>query len=336
MKLSIVIVNWNSRDYVRECVKSIRATCGGIMPQVVVVDGGSFDGCAEMIAADFPEVDFVQSQENIGFGRSNNLGFQSATGDAVLLLNPDTELRPAALDALIAALEGEPHAGMIGARLLNTDGSLQLSSVQHLPTPFRTAVTDCDWSRRRWWRLKGPGENGGPVEVEAVSGACMLLRSEVFRALGGFDPRYFMYAEDMDLCFRVRKMGLKVYHAPKSVIVHHGGGSSKTQVSLFSVVMMREALAVYMRLNLGRTREAAYRMLIGAVAVPRLALLSIGWVLARPASRPARLASLRKWWAALRWSLGLEKWAAAKFGPAEPHPLAEPAVSGSLAHDSTR
>ena len=336
MKLSIVIVNWNSRDYVRECIKSVRATCGGAMPQVVVVDGGSFDGCGEMLAADFPEVEFVQSPENIGFGRSNNLGFEAVTGEAVLLLNPDTELRPGAVAALVDALERQPQAGLIGARLLNTDGSLQLSSVQHLPTPWRNAVTDCDWVRRRWWRREGPRENGEPVEVEAVSGACMLLRSAVFRSLGGFDPRYFMYAEDMDLCFRVRKMGLKVYHQPKSVIVHHGGGSSKTQVSLFSAVMMREALSVYMRLNLGRGHEVLYRMLIGAVAIPRLALLTPGWLVAPPASRPVRLASLRKWWAALRWSLGLESWAAGKFGNPPPGPSAELGIASSLAGDSSR
>jgi GT2 family glycosyltransferase len=336
MKLSIVIVNWNSCDYVRECLKSIRATCDGTMPQVVVVDGGSFDGCAEMIIAEFPDVEFVQSQENIGFGRSNNLGFESAAGEMVLLLNPDTELRPGALEALTAALENQPQAGLIGARLLNTDGTLQLSAVQHLPTPFRSAVTDCDWARRRWWRLRGPRENGPPVEVEAVSGACMLLRSEVFRSLGGFDSRYFMYAEDMDLCCRVRRMGLRVYHAPQSVIVHHGGGSSRTQVSLFSVVMMREALAVYMRLNLGRAQEALYRMLTGLVALPRLALLAAAWLVARPGSRPLRLASLRKWLAALRWSLGLEKWAGEKFGHVPPRRPAESAIAAPLAGDPSR
>ena len=106
MKLSILIVNWNSKDYMRECLHSISGTCGHLSPQVVVVDGGSFDGCAEMLAAEFPEVEFVQSPENIGFGRSNNLGFERVTGEALLLLNPDTELQPGAVDALLTALRG--------------------------------------------------------------------------------------------------------------------------------------------------------------------------------------------------------------------------------------
>lgn len=312
MKLSILIVNWKSKDYLRECLLSIQSTRDALAPQIVVVDGGSFDGCAEMVAREFPEVDFVQSQANIGFGRSNNLGFQRVTGEAVLLLNPDTELSPRALNEMMAGLLDLPDAGLIGARLLNSDGSLQLSSVHSLPTPWNAAV-DSDCLRQRWWRVKGPALGSQPMEVEAVSGACMMLRSEVFRRLGGFDPRYFMYAEDMDLCLKVCRSGLKIYHVSRAVVVHHGGGSSKTQFSRFSVVMIREAIGVYFRSNFGRFQAGQYRLLMGGAAAARILALLFTWLVAGKANRNARWVSILKWWAVVRWSLGLEGWAAERF-----------------------
>lgn len=312
MKLSILIVNWNSKDYLRECLLSIRRTCGGLSPQVVVVDGGSFDGCAEMLTQEFPEVDFIQSPENIGFGRSNNLGFGKVTGDALLLLNPDTELRPGALEVLLENLRYLPEAGLIGARLLNSDESLQLSSVHLLPTAWNIAL-DSEWVRRRWWRRKGPPPSAEALEVEAVSGACMMLRSEAFRRLGGFDPRYFMYAEDMDLCFQVRQSGLKIYHAPRARVLHHGGGSSHAQFSKFSTVMVREALRVYILSNHGRFHGWVYRLLMAISAGLRVLFLLVCWLFAAGESRAAKWISILKWWTALRWSLGLEGWAKSRF-----------------------
>lgn len=309
MKLSILIVNWNSRELLRSCLLSIRATHDGLDPQVIVVDGGSFDGCGEMLARGFPEVEFVQCPDNIGFGRANNLGFSKVAGETLLLLNPDTELRPGALAALLGALESMPGTGLVGARLLDSDGGNQLTSIHPAPTPWNCAV-DCDWIRRRWWRIKGPGPDSPPVEVEAVSGACMMLRSELFRRLGGFDPRYFMYAEDMDLCHRIRQAGWAIRHVPGAVVVHHGGGSSATRFNGFSTVMLREALSAYMRTNLGGTHALLHRMLTAASAVTRIPLLACACTLGGAPRRGRRALAIRKWWTVLRWSLGLEGWAA--------------------------
>ena len=312
MKLSILIVNWNSKDYLRDCLDSIRKTCAHLTPQVIVVDGGSFDGCDVMIAADFPEVEFVQSQDNIGFGRSNNLGFERVTGDALLLLNPDTELRPLAVDVLLAELERNPQAGLIGARLLNSDGSLQLTAVHPLPTPWNVAF-DSDWLRRRWWICNGRREASESFEVEAISGACMMTRADYFRRLEGLDPRFFMYSEDMDLCFRVSKMGFQIRYAPGSEIVHHGGGSSKTCFNRFSVIMIREALGIYMRTNLGFWQMALYRFLMGFSATLRLLVLIVAWVFVGTAKRQIFKKSILKWWSVLRWSMGAEAWARGLF-----------------------
>jgi len=309
MKLSILIVNWNSKDYLRACLESIRRTCADLSPQVVVVDGGSFDGCAEMLAADFPEVEFVQSQDNIGFGRSNNLGFQRVTGEALLLLNPDTELQPGAVDALLAGLQQVPDAGLLGARLLNMDGGLQFAAVHPLPTPWNAAM-DSDWLRHRWWNRKGRLSATASFEVEAISGACMMMRAGTFCELGGFDPRYFMYAEDMDLCFRIHKSGLRVFHVPQAVVIHHGGGSSSTHFSKFAEVMIREALDFYFRSNHGRIHSCLYRVLIFLSAVSRITTRWLRGLGAHGQARASGRASILKWWTLLRWSIGLERWAA--------------------------
>jgi len=313
MKLSILIVNWNSKDYLRQCLDSIRRTCDPCATQVVVVDGGSFDGCAEMLAHEYPEVGFVQSPENIGFGRSNNLGFCKVTGEALLLLNPDTELRPGAVAVLLENLMLLPMAGLIGARLLNADESLQLTSVHPLPTPWNVAL-DSAWMRRRWWRRSGPAAGAAAQEVAAVSGACMMLRAETFRRLGGFDPQYFMYAEDMDLCCKIRRGGMRIYHAPQAEVIHHGGCSSRGQFSKFPVVMIREALRVYMLSNHGRFHAAMYQFLMAISATLRLLALASSWLPASASTRAARRLSMLKWWTVLRWSLGMEGWAKSRFG----------------------
>jgi GT2 family glycosyltransferase len=314
MKLSILIVNWNSKDYVRKCLESLRNDTLNAAPQIVVVDGGSFDGCAGMIAAEFPEVEFVQSPDNIGFGRCNNLGFNLVKGEFVLLLNPDTEVFPGAIERLMETLERHPDAGIVGARLLNPDGSLQEASIHPLPTPLNTAL-DTDRRRKRWWARHGLAGDGGPMVVEAVSGACMLMRSKLFRQLGGFNPVYFMYAEDMDLCLKVHRTGLRVYHVPTALVTHHGGGSSRTRFSKFATVMIREAVDVYMRENHGVATSLRYRFLMAISAVARIALLAPGWAVGSRESRLARKTSITKWWAVLRWAFGKESWAREHFLP---------------------
>ncbi len=308
--LSILIVNWNSKEYLRKCLRRIRETCADLSPQIIVVDSASFDGCGEMLAAEFPEVEFIQCSENLGFGGANNLGFQRARGEYLLLLNPDTELCPNAVTRLIEALRSVPRAGVAAPRLLNSDGSLQTSCVQALPTPWNQAA-DCDLARQLFPRLKLWGtweafRSRDPVEVEAASGACLLMRADTFRKVGGFSPEYFMYGEDMDLCARVRQNGLKVCHVPAAVVVHHGGGSSNQGFSRLSVVCLRDSVHRFIRTHQGPIAAAFYRGLMAVTAAVRLAVCAPVWLCSRRASRPVGSHTLRKWAAILRWSIGLE------------------------------
>lgn len=307
--LSVLIVNWKSTAYLRRCLQTIRSTCGDLALQIVVVDGGSFDGCGEMLAAEFPDVEFVQSRENIGFGRSNNLGFERVAGDVLLLLNPDTELKPDAVRILLQELQSHPDAGILGPKLLNSDGSLQTSCVQSLPTPWNQAL-DSEFLRRifpgsRMWGVAEAFRASGPVAVEAVSGACMMLRSDVFRQVHGFSSEFFMYGEDMDLCAKVRRLGMAVYHVPGAEVFHHGSGSARTQDSQFNSVMTRVAVETYMRLNHGAATAHAYRALQGVSSLVRMALLLFAVVLLPGERRSAAAASLRKWYGVLKWVLGI-------------------------------
>lgn len=312
MSLSVLIVNWNSRDYLRKCLQAIRVTSADLVTQVVVVDGGSFDGCDEMLAAEFPHVEFVQSPDNIGFGRSNNLGFQRVTGDFLLLLNPDTELKPDALRAMHVQLCELPQAGLLGPRLLNSDGTLQTSCVQAQPTPWNQFL-DLNFLRRRFpqWSLWGNREAftaRQPVSVEAVSGACMLLHSDTFRQLGGFASHFFMYGEDLDLCARVRAAGRKVYHVPGAEVIHHGGGSSAGTFSKFSTVLMRQSVYRVIRSHQGRIAAGSYRLLMALSAFVRVLLLAPVCCLAGGRASGARYSAVRKWFSVLRWSIGGERW----------------------------
>lgn len=309
--VSILIVNWNSKDLLRECLVSIRDTCAELSPQIVVVDGGSFDGCAEMLSSDFPDVEFVQSRHNVGFGRANNLGLARVTGDAVWVLNPDTLVRPGALQTLLGEIRRRPDAAIVSPKLLNTDFTPQ-SSVHALPRPICQAL-DSDLLRRLLSPLNlwaPPGDFAPPetVAVEAIAGTAMLMWTAVLRRVGGFTPAYFMYAEDMDLSSKVRREGLRIYYVPAAEIVHHGGASSSVQGSTFSAVMMRDALHTYFVLNKGSASAATYRVAVGAVAIMRLLVLLPGLALGTEKPRSVRRALFARSRAALSWSCGGQRW----------------------------
>lgn len=311
MTVSILIVNWNSRELLRNCLLSIRATCADQSLQIVVVDGGSFDGCAEMLAAEFPEVDFIQSKDNVGFGRANNLGLLRVTGEVVWVLNPDTEVRPGALQTLLSELRRLADAGIVSPRFLNSEGDPQ-SGVHALPRPIRQAL-DSEFLRRLLWPLGlwAPRSGFAPSEtmaVEAIAGTGMLMWTKTFRAVGGFNPVYFMYAEDMDLCLKIQRAGLRVYHVPAAVVIHHGGASSAVQGNSFSAVMMCDSLHSYMLVNRGRLSALIYRIAAGIVALSKLIVRTPGFLLSGRDRRPQRKAALLRFWSVLSWSCGGQKW----------------------------
>lgn len=312
MSVSVVIVNWNSRDYLAQCMRALDADASLRNAQVVVIDAGSFDGSEQYLRQHCPRVIFIQHPLNCGFARANNLAAAAATGEFLLFLNPDTEVRPGAVACLRDVLEQDPAAAIAGPRLLNSNGSVQTSCVLAFPT-ILNQVLDSELLRRWFpgWRIWGTSALHptvqAPTEVDAVSGASLMIRRRVFEQVGGFSEAYFMYAEDLDLAHKVREQGWRVVYAPHATVVHHGGGSSDRGPSRFAAVMLREATWRFLRITRGHTYATAYSGAMGLSAVARMGVLlparAAGMVMRRDTWQSG---SMAKWRSVLAWSLGVD------------------------------
>lgn len=235
MKLSVIIVNWNVRDLLRDCLASLYASLA-LPPEdfeVFVVDNASQDGSVAMVAREFPQVLLVANADNRGFGSANNQVLERCQGDYVLLLNPDTVVPEGAIDRLLAHADARPETAVLGCRLLNLDGSLQRWTGGAFPTLLNVACHYL-WVDRllpRSWRCPSlylQEDHAEDVEVDWVSGAVMLLRRE---CLGEriFDERFFMYGEDMECCHRLKGQGWRILYTPVCSVVHIQGASMKQQ-----------------------------------------------------------------------------------------------------------
>jgi len=311
--LSIVIVNWKSADFLRKCLQSIFANAGDLSLEVIVVDNASFDGSAELVEREFPGVHFVQSKENLGFAGANNLGVRSANGRNLLFLNPDTEVIGTALERMSSFLDATPNAGAVGCKLLNTDGTVQTSCIQPFPTILNQAL-DTEFLRKmfpksRLWGMEPLlGDPQGPSEVEMISGACLLIRRHVFEQVGCFDTKYFMYTEDVDLCYKVWRAGWKNYYVSSATVTHHGGRSSSAKPeSHFATVMQRKSKLKFFSCYRGAVYAFLYRITMGCIALLRLFIVGLVFLptlgLLR---RPVLTQILHKWTMVLRWAIGLE------------------------------
>ncbi len=313
VELSVVIVNWNSKDYVRKCLHSLSRHHAGSNLEVIVVDGASFDGCDNMLTSEFPSAHYIQSATNVGFAKANNLGVRKAAGPYVLFLNPDTEFIEDSVSVLLGLLKSLPMAGAVGCRLLNEDRSVQTSCVQAFPTALNRAL-DSELLRRmfpRWkcWGMRALQSNE-PAVVDAISGACILMPRQLFDEIGGFTEAFFMYGEDVDLCFKIGRAGRHVYYVGQTSLVHFGGGSSQQSASNFSNVMFRESTYRFLKRNRGAPAAIAFRLAMMASAVARLIALILLLPFGGGRGIGSRTGSLRKWFFVLRWGLGLESWVA--------------------------
>jgi GT2 family glycosyltransferase len=317
MDLSIIIVNWNSADYIRKCLESIYNQTKDLNFEVIVVDNASYDGCSEVIGNEFPEAKFVQSNKNLGFAAANNLGFTHCSGESLLFLNPDTKVVGDAITIMLRHLRTLPDAGAVGCKLLNFDSSIQTTCIQPFPTILNQFL-DTDYLILRFPGLRIWGVrplffySGKPEPVEVICGACIMTRREVFERVGMFREDYFMYGEDLDLCFKIRKIGLKNYYAGDACVVHYGGRSAKQiKANYLNTVVKRESVAIFLQKHRGESVATLYRVSTVFASVIRLGIL----LLLFPAGAVCRrmdsiAAGFDKWSKVLSWSLGRERWAA--------------------------
>lgn len=315
MDVSIVIVNWNSSEFLCKCIRSIFANTNGIEYEVVVIDNASYDGSASIIADQFPSVKFIQSPRNLGFAAANNAASRDCSGRNLLFLNPDTEILGNVVTALSKCLDDENRAGIAAPKLLNTDRTVQTSCIQAFPT-ITNQLFDSDYLRKVWpnsmlWGTTALSLDAQhpPIDVQAVSGASLMIRRSDFERVGGYTTDYFMYSEDIDLCFKVAGVGYRVLYLPGVSVVHHGGkSSSSSSQSNFSAVMLRESTRKFFHLRRGIRYALLYRFLMGFVALGRMLLLLAQRVLVSSEERECIAKSVSKWKSVLKWAVGQERW----------------------------
>ena len=235
-RLSIIIVSWNVRELLERALHSAYASWGtrpGL--EIMVVDNASTDGTLARLADKFPQTRVIANQHNLGFTQGNNQGLAATDGEFILLLNPDTEVLGDALPRLVAYLDAQPHAGMVGPQLLNADRSVQSSRRRFptLPVLFGESTWLEGWLPRRvlqqYYVQEQPA--GAIQAVDWITGAAMLTRREIYEELGGLDEGFFMYSEELDWCRRIQEAGWEIHYYPDAQIVHYEGKSSEQVVA---------------------------------------------------------------------------------------------------------
>jgi len=291
--ISVSIVSFNTKDLLRDCIQSLLRSQSDheATLEIIVADNGSSDGTHEMVREEFPDVKFIETGGNIGYGRANNAALAHATGRYYLILNSDTQVQPNALQTMMAYLDHHEEAGMVGARLVLNDGSTQASCATdptlaaefyeqfYLDKLFpknrligRYRMTHWDYETVR--------------EVDQICGANFFIRSEAFKQIGGFDPAYFMYYEDIDFCIRLRRTGWKIVFLPDAVIHHVLGASSvkRWEIRALMVASYNESRYYYYHMHYGKSKAEQLKAIVLSGALLRLLAWSIMAVL-KPSAR---------------------------------------------------
>jgi N-acetylglucosaminyl-diphospho-decaprenol L-rhamnosyltransferase len=309
--LSVIIVNWNSAELLADCLSSLEEWVTGITYEAFVVDNASDDAdirlCKEELEAKFAWVKFIYSKENLGFARANNLPLGMCSGDTVLLLNPDTCFVQTGLSQLLNTTN-QTGVGMVGCKLLNANLTTQLSCFQFpllsnvlatnlflhkvLPGSLRRNVvyTPCDleWRQRPDW----------------VLGAFMLLPRKVLEQVGGFDESIFMYGEDMDLCFRVRQLGLEIVFIPEYALIHYGGCSGrKAWSNAEREVMIYKAIFFFYQKHLGKVQLVLAKGIYAIGALLKIAAYGLSCII--PGRSRRGLNEINTQWAVLLTQLNM-------------------------------
>ena len=225
--LSIIIVNWNTKEYLLHCIDSILQKKGSIPMEIIVIDNGSRDRSGEEVKRQFPGLRLIENGRNLGFAKAVNQGLRVSSGRYLLLLNPDTQLREGAIENLVSFMESHAEAGVAGAQLLKGDGSKQ-NSIANFPS-LTTELLNKNLLRRLFPK-KFPGKEKDypePIEVDSVIGACMMVRRDVLDQVGLLDEDYFLFLEETDWCYRIKRTGWRIYHVPQAEVYHFQGKSAE-------------------------------------------------------------------------------------------------------------
>lgn len=282
MDLSVVIVNWNTQALLSDCLHSVRKGLGGLNAEIIVVDNASSDGSAEMVRSEFPAVELVESKKNLGFAGGNNIALERAKGRYVLLLNTDTLVHGSVLPDAIAWMDHHPEVGVMGPRVLNSDGSVQASCSAFPSLPFLAMQTLGLTRFARWdaYRMTG-WDRSTERHVDVISGAAMFVRASAMREVGLLDEAFFFYGEETDWCRRFARAGWDIFFVPIKEITHFGNGSA-ARLNHRRDVMMTEGTT---RLHLKHGGLTAGIACFGILAAHNMSR-AVFWSLLRMVNRP--------------------------------------------------
>lgn len=297
MDLSVCIVNWNGGDFLRFCVGSIYDGSGCLDLEVIIVDNGSTDGSAAEIGRLFPEATIIEHGQNEGFAAANNIAIDRSRGRYLLFLNPDTVADPGSIERMVSFLDEEREIGVLGCKLYHPITGTVESSARSNPDPLplfwnliyldRFFPSSPVFGR---YRMSYRSENERR-EVDWVTGACMLARREAVETVGGFDSRFFMYCEDIDICYRIKANKWKVYYLPEAKVGHYRGRSSEQlkgeregALSVWGAGQYARSIIRFYRKHYGGTRTVLLRVMLIITSI----LKALGWLTLGTASRGAR------------------------------------------------
>ncbi|MDO9464615.1 MAG: glycosyltransferase family 2 protein [bacterium] len=282
--LSIVIVNWNAEGFLKDCLNSIYKSCK-LKLEVFVVDNSSSDKSMEVLENEFPQVKIIKNKENLGFARANNQAIKQSRGRYVLMLNPDTIVLPNALDIMVEFMDEHTEAGACGPKLLNPDGSLQPSCRSFptlLTTLFEETLLNRIFPKNRVigeYRM-GYWDHGDIWEVDQPMGSALMVRREAIEQVGLLDEQFFIYYEEVDWCYRMKKRSWKVFFLPQAQIIHYGGASCNQDRGI-NLMEMYRSLIKFFRKHYGQTSVILLRFLIVYGLLLRTFIFSILYLLSR-------------------------------------------------------
>lgn len=279
MVLSVIIVNYNVRQFLENALSSIQKAMAGIEGEILVVDNASDDGSVEMVREKFPDVILIESRTNSGFAKANNVALKQARGQFLLLINPDTIIQEDTLSVMMDFFRANPDVGLAGCKILNPDGTFQLPCRRGFPTPW-VAFTKISglstlFPRSRWFgrynlTYLNPDET---YEVDAVSGSFMMISREAYGKVGGLDEAFFMYGEDLDWGYRVKQAGFKVYYVSATKIIHFKGESTRRS-DIDEIKTFYRAMQLFVEKHFNRSALVEMLLTTGIVLRAALAFLA--------------------------------------------------------------
>ena len=255
MNLSIIIVNYNVKEFLQNLIHSIHKAAQNLSYEIIIVDNASDDGSVDFIKEKFPDVKLFANQKNLGFSKANNIGLAESKGEYILLLNPDTIVSEDTFEKMISFFNETKDAGLAGCKILNSDGSLQLACRRSFPGPWTSFCKVSGLSNLfpksklfARYNLTYLDENK-TYEVDAISGSFMMFPRKIYEEIGGLDEQFFMYGEDLDFCYRIQKYGQKVYYFHDTQIIHYKGESTKRS-SLDETKIFYSAMHLFVKKHL--------------------------------------------------------------------------------------